>query len=141
MTIKNDKELERALKKDLRKAMQFGADKVLADMFESAGEFYTDTEPKMYERTGALANTPNTTGLSDEGNGYSFDAYFDDKGSYTTGKNPSMHDVLDLADKGITNSSVGKLRPAVGNMGFVDNADKKIEKTMDETLGKFFNKA
>lgn len=139
MRAKNQAELERMLKRDLLRAMKAGSKKILEDLYESAGEFYTGTDPKMYERTGALGDTPMISDIYDGGKEISFTAGFDDTGKYTTGKNPTMHDVLDLADKGITNSSVGILRPAVGNMGFVESSENKIEKTMDTIIGNAFN--
>lgn len=138
MTVKNSAELEKALKQQLKKAMSVGSKKVLADMYESAGSFYTGGEPVLYERTGALGDTPETTDVTVDGDTVSFKAYFDDAGGYSTGKNPTMHDVLDLANYGITNSSVGNLRRTVGKSGFVEEADKKIEQTMDSVLSQFF---
>lgn len=140
MVARNNEDLRRMLMKDLRKAMKVGSEKALADMYEQTGDFYTGGEPKIYERTGALGDTPRTTEISVEGDSVSFKAYFDENHDYTTGKKPTMHDVLDLADKGITNSSVGNLRRAVGKTGFVERADQQIQKTMDDTLGSFFIK-
>jgi len=139
MTAKNNKELETMLMAQLKKAMRVGSEKVLAEMYDKTGSFYTGGEPKQYERTGALGDTPKTTVISTTGNGVEFTAYFDDAHQYTTGKKPTMHDVLDLANYGITNSSVGKLRNAVGKRGFVDEADANIQKIMNDTLGQFFN--
>ena len=51
-----------------------------------------------------------------------------------------MEDVLKLANNGITNSSVGKLRKTVGKQGFWEEAEKKIEKDLDDTLSSFFEK-
>lgn len=140
MIAKNMKELNSMLNKELKKAMNVVSEKALANMYEAAGEFYTQGEPKMYERTGALGNTPRTTSLSSTGNSVSFEAYLDKKHQYTTGKNPSMEDVLKLANNGITNSSVGKLRKTVGKQGFWEEAEKKIEKDLDDTLSNFFEK-
>ena len=138
MTVKNSAELEKALTQQLKKAMNLGAKKVLGDMYESTGEFYSSGEPVMYERTGALGDTPETTDVTVDGNVFSFKAYFDDAGGYSTGKNPTMHDVLDLANFGMTSSSVGNLRRTVGKSGFVQKADDKIEQTMDSVLSQFF---
>lgn len=140
MAAKNIKELNAMLQKELRKAMNVVSEKTLEDMYEETGEFYTQGEPKMYVRTGALGDTPRTTSLSSTNNSVSFEAYLDEKHQYTTGKNPSMKDVLKLANNGITNSSVGKLRKTVGKQGFWEEAEKKIEKDLDNTLSSFFEK-
>lgn len=138
MVLKNKAELERELLRSLKKAMNLGSKRVLGEMYDKVGQFYTGAEPKMYVRTGALANTPEVTEVSSDGNEVSFTAYFDDTGRYSTGKRPTMHDVLDLANYGKTDSSVGTLYPAVGKGGFVERADANIEKIMDSTLRQFF---
>ena len=140
MTVTNMKQLEQALLKEVRKAMKVASDKAEADMFEETGRFYTKDDPKVYQRTGALGDTPKTTAISCSGNEVSFEAYLDDSQRYTTGKNPTMTDVLNLANSGITSSSVGKLRPTVGEEGFWDRAKEKMKKDCEETMGKFFEK-
>ena len=96
MAVNNMKQLETALMKEMRKAMNVTSKKVLADMHEETGGFYTQGEPKMYERTGALGDTPKTSPVSSVGNEVSFEAYLDTNHRYTTGKNPTMEDVLNL---------------------------------------------
>lgn len=139
MTVRNNAELEKALMQKLKSAMQKGADRVLLDMHNELTDYYLTSTPEMYERTGAMGNTPDTTDVAVNGNTVSFKAYYDDSGSYSTGKKPTMLDVLNLADKGITGSSVGALRPAVGPQGFVERADDKIKDTMDDVLRQTFN--
>lgn len=138
MTAKSMKELEAMLMKQAQKAMQVTQKKAEADMFEAVGGFYTGGEPELYERTGALANTPSTSPISSGGNTVSFKAYLDDSHQYTTGKNPNMKDVLNLTNYGITSSSVGTLRHAVGKEGYWEEAEQNIEKDFKETMGKFF---
>ena len=138
MNIKNSAELKKALMREARKAMTVVSKKAMADMQEETAGFYAGTNPKVYERTGALMDTPSTTPVSSHGDELEFDAYLDDTGRYTTGKNPTMHDVLELADRGNHNSSVGYLASAKGNRGFWERAEEKIEKDFTETFQKFF---
>lgn len=138
MTAKNMKELETMIMKQAQKAMQVAQKKAEADMYEAVGEFYSGGEPVLYERTGALANTPSVSPLTTSGNTVSFKAYLDEGHQYTTGANPNMKDVLNLTNYGITNSSVGKLRHAVGNEGYWEKAEQNIEKDVNETMRKFF---
>lgn len=138
MAAKNMKELEQMLLKEMRKAMNIASEKMLADMYEETGDFYTKKKPKIYERTGALGDTPRTTTPTVVENSISFEAYLDKSHKYTTGKNPTMKDVLNLANYGIKSSSVGNLRPALGKKGFWEESKKKIEKTLDTTMKRFF---
>lgn len=80
MTAKNMKELEQMLLKEMRKAMNVASERMLADMYDETGGFYTQGNPKMYQRTGALGDTPKTTAVSSSGNVVSFKAYLDTSG-------------------------------------------------------------
>lgn len=132
-------ELKNALLKEMGEAMKVVSNKALADMREETEGFYTGKEPKVYQRTGELGNTPQITDVTRGGNEVSFEAYLNAEGSYTTGKKPTMLDVLNLADKGITNSSVGRLRHTIGKRGFWERAEKKIEKDFNSTMSLYFD--
>lgn len=138
MTANNMSQLEAMLMKELKKSMHIASEKMLADMYDNTSKFYTKGNPKEYERTGALGDTPKITALTVNGNSVSFDAYLDNTHQYTTGKNPNMEDVLKLANSGITNSSVGKLRPALGRTGFWEASENEMDKILNRTLSKFF---
>lgn len=139
MVAKSSEQLCQQIMKEMRKAMKIVSDKALADMYEEVGDFYTGGEPKMYQRTGALSDTPRTTNPTNGGRIVSFNAYLDTTHRYTSGKNPTMLDVLNLTDKGLTNSSVGHLRKAVGKSGFWERAEKKMEKDFNEIMRSFFH--
>lgn len=141
MTAKNMKELEQMLLKEMRKAMNVASERMLADMYDETGGFYTQGNPKMYQRTGALGDTPKTTAVSSFGNVVSFKAYLDTSGGYTTGDNPSMTQVLDLANYGKpwTTKSGSPARATLGKKGFWERAEKKMQRTLDRTMRQFFN--
>ena len=134
MRANNMQELENMMRKEMRKALSVIEKKALADMHEEAGDFYTGGEPKMYERTGALGDTPKTTEIKSNGNEMSFKAYLDTNYTYTTGVSPSMEAVLTLANKG----SYPGLKPTVGKTGFWDRAEKKIKKDFNDVMKSFF---
>lgn len=140
MTAKNMKELEQMLLKEMRKAMNVASERMLADMYDETGGFYTQGNPKMYQRTGALGDTPKTTAVSSSGNVVSFKAYLDTSGGYTTGDNPSMAQVLDLANYGKpwTTKSGSPARATLGKKGFWERAEKKMQRTLDRTMRQFF---
>ena len=94
----------------------------------------------MYVRTGALGNTPKVTALSKTGKSVSFDIYLDDSGGYTTGDNPSMAQVLQLADRGIPwiTESGATAKATVGRGGFWERSEKSFQKTLDSVIASFF---
>lgn len=139
MQAKNMKQINSMLMRELRKAMNITANKVLSDMYDETGRFYDTKPPAIYERTGALGDTPRITTLTTMGNSVSFDAYLDTNHVYTTGKNPTMTDILNLTkEQPVYNSSVGYLRAAIGNGGFWERANRSMEHRLDDTLKSFF---
>ena len=135
-------QLNNMLMKELRKAMNVASDKMLADMYGETGKFYTKGKPKSYERPGALGDTPRTTALKTFGNIVSFEAYLDLNHQYTTGSYPNMEQVLNLANSGIpfTSKNGYPARPTLGKKGFWEVSEKKMERTLNQTMRKFFKK-
>jgi len=131
-------QVEQIMKKQMRKAIEVASQKMLGDMYEETGGFYEGGEPKMYKRTGALGDTPQIGGIYDKGNAVELEMRLDDTHQYTTGKNPTMKDVLNLTNYGITNSSSGFLREAVGKQGYWERAKAKMEKSFFGTMSDFF---
>ncbi len=142
MVANNMSQLNVMLMKELRKAMNITSDKMLVDMYGETGKFYTKGKPKSYERTGALGDTPRTTALTSVGNSVSFESYLNLKHQYTTGSYPSMEQVLNLANSGIpfTSKNGYPARPTLGKMGFWEASEKKMERTLNQTMRKFFKK-
>lgn len=135
MNVNSMEELRKAMLHEAEKAMRVASEKILAEMHHETGDFYTGGEPEIYERTGALGDTPKTTAITQSGDSVSFDAYLDQSHTYTTGKNPTMHDVLILTNNG----SFPGLHPAVGKTGFWDRAEDKMQDILDDVMGKTFH--
>lgn len=140
MTATNMKQLEQMMLKEMRKAMNVASEKMLADMYDETEKYYTKGKPVAYQRTGALGDTPKTTSLSQIGASVSFEAYLDTDYQYTTGSDPTMEQVLDLANYGIpfTTKNGYPARATLGKKGFWERSEKKIEKTLNRTMKKFF---
>ncbi len=140
MTATNMQQLKQMLMKKVQKAMVVSQEKMLEDMYEETGGFYTCGEPTMYERTGALGDTPKTTAITTTGNSVSFEAYLDKKHKYTTGSNPNMQQVLELANDGkpFTTKNGYPARATVGQKGFWERANEKMEKSFNDTMRSFF---
>lgn len=139
MVASNMQQLENMLKKQVRKALTVASAKIEADMYEETGNFYTKGKPKMYERTGALGDTPRTTAIITNGNILAFNAYLDQTHQYTTGKLPLMAEVLAVADDHSLASAYA-LNPPLGRQRFWERSEKKIEKTLNKTMRSFFRK-
>ena len=139
-TAKNMNELNSILIKEMRKSMKVVSEKILGDMYDKTYGFYTKGDPKVYQRTGALGDTPKVTAPIVTANTVFFNAYLDTSHEYTTGKNPTMLDILNLANYGETNSSVGVLRPTLGNKHFWEASVDKMSEHLDVTMGKFFDR-
>lgn len=135
---RNMEELKRAIMKEAEKALRATSERALADMQEETSGYYTEKPPRQYERTGALGDTPRTTPITREGSTAFFDAYLDLEHRYTTGKNPTMLDVLKLTNDLDQKSSVGRLRLALGEPGYWEEAEKKMEESLKKELKKSF---
>lgn len=137
MIATNMNQLELIILNQIKKAMDISANNMLSDMYDETYGFYTQSNPKEYIRTGALGNTPKVSVPMVNKNSVSFEAYLDKTHKYLTGKEPSMSDVLNLANYGITNSSVGKLFPTLGKQGFWERAKNKMLETFEEDMKTF----
>lgn len=134
MVITSFEQLQKALQDELKQALEETARKSEQDMKEAIDYFYSGGTPKLYERTGKMEKTPKTTPVSVSGNGGEFKAYLDQSGGYSTGKNPSMGQVLDLTNDGHSDG----LRPAVGHTGYWDKAEQAIGQDFDDIMRKHF---
>lgn len=131
----NDNELARLIMADIESAVQETKRKAAEDMKIGMDYFYSAGPPAVYQRTDRLRKTPRTSDIRVTKTRAEFEAYLDDSGGYTTGKHPSMAQVLDLTDKG---SSPG-LHPAVGNTGYWDLTCQLIDSDFDAEMKKHFD--
>ena len=132
----NDDELARLIMQDMQSAVQETKNKAMTALGKGILYFYSGGTPVVYQRTYQLMRTPRTTDVRMlSGRHLEFEAYLDDGGGYTTGKHPSMAQVLDLTDKG---SSPG-LRPAVGNKGYWDMICTQIDSDFVAAMKQYFD--
>ena len=129
MVATNMSELNRMLMNQLQAAMSEASSLMLADMRKETAAFYSQGSPKMYKRTGTLGSTPKVSPLSVGGTQISFDAYLDKSRGYRTGTF-SMSDVLTNAEA----HTAGIL----GKPKFWANSEKRMEKTFEKTMKRFF---
>lgn len=149
-TVNSMAELNRALRNEINAAMNEMQTQALADMREEVGKYYDGSSPLMYKRTHHLARTPRVSSFTRSSDRVEFDAYLDTKytypsitytywdGNQTTSKSPSMSDILNLTNNGTTSSSVGKLHPTLGNSGYWEEAEKKMERSLATIIRRHF---
>ena len=127
-TVSNDTELEAAIKKDIKAAIQEANHLAFQVLVDTVTAFYSGN-PKKYVRTGQLLQTPRTAPMFD---GMGFWAGLDDEGtySYATGSRPTMGTVLGWAENGEA-GVIGRLR--------WDDAARQIIDYTDATLHKYFS--
>ena len=113
----------------LETAMEEVADKSLDEMQKTTNAFYSG-DPKKYERTGALRDTPRVSDVQRGGDSVSVEARLDTSGSYSTGSNPSMGTVLNWA--------LTKDAGLVGGPLEWDNAKQNMEQVLESTVRKHF---
>ena len=67
MTVTSISQMKKLLNQRMAKAMSLAANRCLEILYDETGNFYVGGEPGMYERTGALGDTPAVTPISNNG--------------------------------------------------------------------------
>ncbi|MDD3361550.1 MAG: hypothetical protein PHW34_07755 [Hespellia sp.] len=125
-TFNNMSSLVASVKRDISKAVNLIDVKGEAALHENTWAYYT-SQPDKYIRTGALGNTPRSSGVTSSGNTWELELYLDDSYRYSTGT-WDMKTVLDAANNGAL----------VGSGGFWEQSKEDIERIVNETLSQFF---
>lgn len=112
------------------------------DMDSEMDNFYTSKKPKVYKRTGEMKKTPKVTPITTQitspvSGSVSFEASLETSHRYTSGKNPTMTQVLEVAENH-KKASYYKLRPPVGRQGFWKRSEEEIEKDLNRAFRKRF---
>lgn len=118
--------LEAALQKKVKATMQDINKKVLDKAQDNVEQFYTG-EPQFYNRTGKLGKTPDTSGVTGQGNHYSTDVFLNDDYVYSTGTWTTTQ-VLNAAETGEGN--------LVGSSGFWKRTLEDIPKIIGTSMNK-----
>ena len=130
--------IKAALHNDMANKMSRLAKQVKIDMQEETWDFYSGGSPEVYQRTGHLGNTPEVSPIESTLGSIEFTAYLNQDYTYGTGDNPSMTQVLDLANSGIpwTTKRGGQARPTVGKSGFWERAQDRMDKSWNSIMKK-----
>ena len=140
----NSAELERMIVQQMQKAMQVTQKKIEADMFAEVGQFYSQGSPHWYTRTGGLANTPKTTGVTLGGTTVSFEAYLDpNQGWYGAGNpNPAFTSrgfASYFSPLQVLTAAESHAAHILGKGGFWSRSLKRMKEDIMTTFGQFFN--
>lgn len=129
MVATNMAQLEQMLLNRLKKAMNVAAEQMKADVYEQVGSFYTQGNPKIYVRTGALGDTPRVTPITASGKSVSYEVYLDQSHNYTTGTwdMPTVMAAAEVGGGGI-----------LGKPGFWKRSEKTFQKTLNRVIHSFF---
>ena len=140
-------ELKEQIEQRMRRGMVEASSTALQDMKSATQFFYHGGFPKKYKRTGALGNTPEVETVTGDSSGMRFTARLNQDHQYSTGDNPSMNQVLQLANYGnpwvITNPHNGDeylAKPTVGSQGFWEKAEEDIKQHTREALERNLHK-
>ena len=138
----NMQELTQMILKEMDLCMQEASQEAKTAMDSEMDNFYTSKKPKVYKRTGEMKKTPKVTPIATQttspvSGSVSFEAYLETSHRYTSGKNPTMKQVLEVAENH-NQASYYKLRPPVGRQGFWKRSEEEIGKGLNRALRKRF---
>ena len=138
----NMQELTKMILKEMELCMHEASQEAKKDMDSEMDNFYTSKKPKEYKRTGEMKKTPKVTPITTQitspvSGSVSFEAYLETIHRYTTGKNPTMTQVLEVAENH-KKASYYKLRPPVGCQGFWKRSEEEIGKDLNRAFRKRF---
>ncbi|WP_373219168.1 hypothetical protein [Ruminococcus sp. 5_1_39BFAA] len=130
--VKSMAQLKSLLQRQMVKAMQEVQKEAYKRTKDDVQDFYSGGSPVVYQRTGALGNTPQFTPLKSSGNSASFSIYLDQSHNYSTGRDlVSMSALLPVAESG----GYGIL----GKPGFWQKSEADIEEVLNSVMSKYFN--
>lgn len=136
MIARSTEQLQKQIMDRMERAMHQVEQKSIKRIDSAILYFYSGGTPVAYHRTGHLMDTRETDPVTRGGLTVQFRAYLNEGvGGYTTGKRPSMADVLALTNYG----GASGLRPAVGNTGWWQRAEDYIHSDFESTFASYFH--
>lgn len=133
-------QLEKMLLDEMKKCMNDAANNILEVMRTETQGFYSQGSPKIYNRTGALGDSPKTSPVVAGGKEVSFDAYLDQSVSYEVpnwdfieARYPSYFttpEVFNAAEAGTAH--------ILGKSGFWARSEAKMQQELDKAMKSSF---
>lgn len=126
--VSNFLEVKSLIEKDVRAGMNAARDEVKVTLEDNAMGYYDIGNPVMYQRTGTLLESPNTTPVSSGGNHFEFKAEMQDNISYHTGTF-SGAEVIDATEQGHSGT--------LGKHGYFAKTKAEIPEIVDRNMSKY----
>lgn len=121
-------EAKNLIEKNVRSGMNAARDEVKPTFEDNVTEYYSVGNPVIYDRTGTLLESPNTTPVSGGGNHFEFKVEMQDSISYHTGTYTGAQ-VIDATEQGHSGT--------LGRHGYFAKTEAEIPEIVDRNMSKY----
>lgn len=121
-------EVKNLIEKNVRSGMNAARDEVEIKLEDNVTEYYSVGNPVIYDRTGTLLESPNTTPVSGGGNHFEFKVEMQDSISYHTGTYTGAQ-VIDATEQGHSGT--------LGKHGYFAKTEAEIPEIVDRNMSKY----
>ena len=121
-------EVNNLIEKNVRSGMDAARDEVKPTFEDNVTEYYCVGNPVIYDRTGTLLESPNTTPVSGGGNHFEFKVEMQDSISYHTGTYTGAQ-VIDATEQGHSGT--------LGKHGYFAKTEAEIPEIVDRNMSKY----
>lgn len=122
-------EVKKLMEKDVRAGMNAARDEVKVKFEDNVMGYYSVGNPVIYDRTGTLLESPNTTPVSGGGNRFKFKAEMEESISYHTGTYTGAQ-VIEATE-------TGAIGHTLGNHRYFEATRNAIPEIVDRNMTKF----
>lgn len=133
--------IKKAIQKEAKAAMRDAQKKMWKKTRQEIESFYYQGSPTIYERTGTLGNSPQTTSLQDSGDSLEYEIYLDQSVSYevpneafTSRGFPSYFTTPEIFEAAESGSFGVK-----GKSGFWARSEAEFQNILDSAMAQHFN--
>lgn len=121
-------EVKNLIEKNVHSGMDAARDEVKPTFEDNVTEYYSVGNPVIYDRTGTLLESPNTTPVSGGGNHFEFKVEMQDSISYHTGTYTGAQ-VIDATEQGHSGT--------LGRHGYFAKTEAEIPEIVDRNMSKY----
>lgn len=121
-------EVKNLIEKNVCSGMDAARDEVKPTFEDNVTEYYSVGNPVIYDRTGTLLESPNTTPVSGGGNHFEFKVEMQDSISYHTGTYTGAQ-VIDATEQGHSGT--------LGKHGYFAKTEAEIPEIVDRNMSKY----
>ena len=111
--------LERQIMKDITSAANRAKDRIEMELLLNVNNYYDGSSPQIYQRTGTLLTSPDSTSVQVNGKSLEFSVYMNDGISYSTGTFSGAQ----VIEKGTAGT--------IGNHGYFQRTEDKVESILN----------